>query len=105
MDVSISLCHFGSDSFSLDSYSVDGTTFLIHQTPGRRGERTVEERRGQEGRKKRKEVKSVVDGVESGLVRRMECVSLSPSLIKIARFAVTRHAGCEAARLCEDGGR
>lgn len=36
MDVSISLCHFGTDSFSLDSYSVDGTTFLIHQSSRRR---------------------------------------------------------------------
>lgn len=44
VDVSISLCHFGSDSFSLDSYSVDGTTSLIHQSWRRCEERREEDR-------------------------------------------------------------
>lgn len=73
MDVSISLCHFGSDSFSLDSYSVDGTTFLIHQSSRRREERTAEERTGR-GEKKT-EKRGIVDGNESRLVRRIECFS------------------------------
>ncbi len=42
-----------------------------------------------------------MDGDESRLVRYIECLSL----IKIARFGMTRHAGCEAAWLCEGLGR